>query len=102
MAKNKYVIICAFTASPGGLLFCFDTAVISGAEKDIQQLFSLNGFWHGFTVAIALICTLTGALLAGRPADIYGRKRSLLIIAVLYTVTAVGSALSLTMTGILL
>jgi sugar porter (SP) family MFS transporter len=102
MAKNKYVIISAFTASLGGLLFGFDTAVISGAEKNIQQLFSLTGFWHGFTVAIALIGTLIGALLAGRPADKYGRKKSLLIIAVLYAVSAVGSALANTWEGFLI
>lgn len=101
MAKNKYVIVSAFTASLGGLLFGFDTAVISGAEKNIQQLFSLTGFWHGFTVAIALIGTLIGALLAGRPADKYGRKKTLLIIAVLYAVSAVGSALANTWEGFL-
>ena len=58
MKRNRYVILSAFTASLGGLLFGFDTAVISGAEKTIQQLFDLNGFWHGFTVAVALIGTI--------------------------------------------
>jgi sugar porter (SP) family MFS transporter len=101
MAKNKYVILSAFTASLGGLLFGFDTAVISGAEKTIQQLFSLDGFWQGFTVAIALIGTLFGALFAGRPADVFGRKKSLLVIAVLYAVSALGSALSVTWAGFL-
>jgi sugar porter (SP) family MFS transporter len=93
MKGHKYVIISAFIASLGGLLFGFDTAVISGAEKTIQQLFNLDGFWHGFTVAIALIGTLTGALISGKPADILGRKKSLLIIAVLYAVSALGSAM---------
>ncbi len=102
MAKNKYVIVCAFTASLGGLLFGFDTAVISGAEKDIQLLFFLNSFWHGFTVAIALIGTLIGALSAGWPADKYGRKKLLLIIALLYTVSAVGSALAHNWIGFLI
>lgn len=102
MAKNKYVIISAFTASLGGLLFGFDTAVISGAEKTIQQLFALDGFWHGFTISIALIGTLFGALSAGRPADILGRKKSLLFIAVLYAVSALGSALSVTWSGFLI
>jgi len=91
---NKFVIACAFIASLGGLLFGFDTAVISGAEKTIQQLFHLDGFWHGFTVAIALIGTLIGALISGKPADIMGRKKSLMVVAVLYTLSALGSALS--------
>jgi sugar porter (SP) family MFS transporter len=94
MKGRRYVIISAFIASLGGLLFGFDTAVISGAEKTIQQLFKLDGFWHGFTVAIALIGTLAGALISGKPADIMGRKKSLLAIAVLYAVSALGSALA--------
>lgn len=96
MAGKKYVILSAFIASLGGLLFGFDTAVISGAEKTIQQLFNLDGFWHGFTVAIALIGTLIGALISGKPADIIGRKKSLLAIGVLYFISALGSALAQT------
>lgn len=102
MKSNRYVIISAFTASLGGLLFGFDTAVISGAEKTIQQLFNLDGFWHGFTVAIALIGTLAGALVSGKPADIFGRKNVLLSIAVLYTVSALGSALTQSWIGFLI
>ncbi len=94
MKNNRLVYISAFIASLGGLLFGFDTAVISGAEKTIQQLFNLNGFWHGFTVAIALIGTLAGAIMSGKPADILGRKKALLVIAILYTISALGSALS--------
>jgi len=101
MKSARYVIISAFIASLGGLLFGFDTAVISGAEKTIQQLFNLDGFWHGFTVAIALIGTLIGALISGKPADIIGRKKSLLAIAVLYAVSATGSALAQTWIGFL-
>lgn len=47
----------AFVASLGGLLFGFDTAVISGAEKSIQVVYDLSDFSHGFTIAIALIGT---------------------------------------------
>lgn len=102
MKGKKYVVTSAFIASLGGLLFGFDTAVISGAEKTIQQLFNLDGFWHGFTVAIALIGTLVGALISGKPADILGRKKSLLAIAVLYTVSALGSALTQSWIGFLI
>ena len=102
MKRNRYVILCAFTASLGGLLFGFDTAVISGAEKTIQQLFDLNDFWHGFTVAIALIGTLVGALISGKPADIFGRRKCLLVIALLYTISAIGSATAVIWTGFLI
>lgn len=51
----------AFVASLGGLLFGFDTAVISGAEKSIQTVYGLSDFSHGFTIAIALIGTIIGA-----------------------------------------
>jgi len=101
MRTNKYVIVSSFTVSLGGLLFGFDTAVISGAEKSIQQLFNLDGFWHGFTIAIALIGTLVGAFLSGKPADFFGRKISLLGIALLYAVSAIGSALAQNWTGFL-
>lgn len=94
MNKNRYVVSNAFIAALGGLLFGFDTAVISGAEKAIQLLFNLDGFWHGFTVAIALIGTVIGALAAGKPADRYGRKRVLIVLALFYTISAIGSALA--------
>lgn len=95
MNKNyRYVTGIALIASLGGLLFGFDTAVISGAEKDIQQFFQLNSFWHGFTVAIALIGTMIGALISAKPADKFGRKKVLIFIALLYGISALGSALS--------
>ena len=94
MNTNRYVISNAFIAALGGLLFGFDTAVISGAEKPIQELFKLDGFWHGFTVAIALIGTVIGALAAGKPADRFGRKKVLIVLALFYTFSAIGSALA--------
>ncbi len=94
MKGKSSVVIFAFIASFGGLLFGFDTAVISGAEKTIQELFKLDGFWHGFTVAIALIGTLVGCLASGKPADLLGRKKSLLAIGLLYALSALGSALA--------
>ena len=82
----------AFVASLGGLLFGFDTAVISGAEKAIQGVYALSDFAHGFTIATALIGTIVGALVCGGPAERYGRLRSLKVIAWLYLISAVGSA----------
>ena len=94
MKKVWYVYSISLIAALGGLLFGFDTAVISGAEKTIQSLFNLNGFWHGFTISIALIGTLLGVLVAGKPADILGRKKVLFIVASFFGIAAMGSALS--------
>ncbi len=82
----------AFVAALGGFLFGFDTAVISGVEKSIQQLWSLDDFWHGFTVASALIGTVIGSMTAGNPAEKYGRKRVLQAIGLLYLVTSLVTA----------
>ncbi len=62
----------------------------------------MDGFWHGFTVSIALIGTVVGALFGGKPADRYGRNAILLVIAVLYLVSAIGSALTSSWTGFLI
>ena len=87
-----YMFWVAFVASLGGLLFGFDTAVISGAENAIQQIYGLNNFWHGFTIATALIGTIIGAFVCGKPAQKYGRLVSLKVIGALYLISAVGSA----------
>lgn len=81
-------------AALGGLLFGFDTAVISGTTAALQSVFGLSGFWLGFTVASALIGTIVGSLIVGRPADTVGRRRVLFAIALLYFVSAIGSALA--------
>jgi sugar porter (SP) family MFS transporter len=94
MKKIWYVYAVSLIAAMGGLLFGFDTAVISGAEKTIQTLFNLNGFWHGFTISIALIGTLVGVIFAGKPADLFGRKKVLFAVATFFGVAALGSALS--------
>ncbi|HZX73891.1 MAG TPA: sugar porter family MFS transporter, partial [Cyclobacteriaceae bacterium] len=83
-------IIVAF----GGFIFGLDTAVISGAEQSIQKLWNLNVFEHGFTVSIALIGTVFGAMLGGIPSDAWGRKTTLFWIAVLFFASAVGTALA--------
>jgi MFS transporter, SP family, arabinose:H+ symporter len=80
--------------SLGGLLFGFDTAVISGAEQAIQQQWDLSDTLVGQMVAMALYGTVIGALFAGKPADVIGRKNSLIGIAFLYLISAVGSALA--------
>lgn len=84
----------AIVASLGGFLFGFDTAVISGVESSIQELWSLDKFTHGFTVASALIGTVIGSLIAGKPAEKFGRKKVLQAIGLLYLVTSLGSSLT--------
>ncbi|MFN6947155.1 MAG: sugar porter family MFS transporter [Cytophagaceae bacterium] len=91
--KNT-VILYAFVAALGGFLFGFDTAVISGAEQAIQRLWQLDSLLHGLAVAIALYGTVIGAMFSGLPADKFGRKNTLIIIALLYSISALGSALA--------
>jgi MFS transporter, SP family, arabinose:H+ symporter len=90
--KNNYVLFLSITTALGGFLFGFDTAVISGAERDIQKLWDLNDWTHGLAVAMALYGTVTGAFFGGIPAEKYGRKATLIWIGVFYLVSALGSA----------
>ncbi|MCH7408248.1 sugar porter family MFS transporter [Belliella sp. DSM 111904] len=94
MQNKNYVLFLSITAALGGFLFGFDTAVISGAERDIQTLWQLSDLKHGLAVAIALYGTVLGALFGGIPADKWGRKTSLLWIGLFYLVSALGSALA--------
>ena len=89
---NGYILGSTLVAALGGLLFGFDTAVISGTTDALTRVFSLDKFWLGFTVASALIGTIVGAISAGRPADRFGRRSVLMVIAVLYIVSSLGSA----------
>ncbi len=91
---NKYPVKVALIAALGGFLFGFETAVISGAEKIIQQLWELSSVWQGLTVASSLIGTVVGSIIAARPAQVYGRKKVLRFIAILYLLSALGCAIS--------
>lgn len=92
MSQNLKIFFWSLSAALGGFLFGFDTAVISGVEQTLQKLWNLNAFEHGVTVSIALIGTVFGSLIGGILADKYGRKNSLLIIALLYFVSSIGTA----------
>lgn len=82
--RHVRVLVWSVILAPGGFLFGFDTAVIPGVEKKIQALFDLSPFWHSFTIASALIGTVAGPLFTGGPADRYGRKPVLFVIAFLF------------------
>lgn len=84
----------ALSVSLGGFLFGFDTAVISGAEGAIQREWALSDLQLGQMVAMALYGTIIGAIFGSFPADIWGRKKTLLLIAFLYLLSAAWSALA--------
>src|SRR5690242_17088029 len=88
------LLLSAIVAALGGLLFGFDTAVISGTTDWLKTQFALTDFTLGFTVSSALIGTIIGSITVGRPADILGRRGILFLLAVLYFISAIGCALA--------
>ena len=78
----------------GGLLFGFDTAVIAGTTGALTRTYHLSSELLGFTVASALWGTIVGSIFASFPGDRYGRRDSLRLMAILYTVSALGCALA--------
>ncbi|HKE24796.1 MAG TPA: MFS transporter, partial [Bryobacteraceae bacterium] len=91
-AFSFYLLGCALVAALGGLLFGFDTAVISGTTDALRNKFVLSDNLLGFTVASALIGTILGSISSGRPADAIGRRGALALLGVLYFISAVGCA----------
>jgi len=92
MTLSGTLVKSTIVAALGGLLFGFDTAVISGTTAGLQSFFALTEEAKGFTVAIAVIGTVFGALFASIPGDKYGRRDSLRGMAILYMISAVGCA----------
>ncbi|PTY08875.1 MFS transporter [Opitutaceae bacterium EW11] len=86
------VLRAAVVAALGGLLFGFETAVISGTTGWLRSVFALSDFTLGFTVSSALIGTMIGSVAAGRPADQFGRKAVLFVLAGLFFISALGCA----------
>jgi sugar porter (SP) family MFS transporter len=85
----------SLTAALAGFIFGFDTVVISGADKPIQELWHLSPWQHGFFImSMALWGTVVGALAGGIPTQKYGRKKVLIWIGILFTISSVGSALA--------
>jgi sugar porter (SP) family MFS transporter len=93
MNKNS-VMAWSMVVALGGFLFGFDTAVISGAEKAIQQYWHLSAFEHGITISIALIGTVFGSLFGSKPSDRFGRKNTLYFVAIAYLLASLGTAMT--------
>lgn len=92
--RKHSVLAWSMVVALGGFLFGFDTAVISGAEKSIQQFWHLSVMEHGLTISIALIGTVIGSLFGARPSDIFGRKNTLYFVAIAYLLSSIGTALA--------
>ncbi len=91
--SRLYLFLACLVAALGGLLFGFDTAVISGAIDPLEIQFQLSSWMKGWIVSSALIGCLIGSAIAGMLSDRFGRKRILLLSAVLFTICAIGSAI---------
>jgi sugar porter (SP) family MFS transporter len=88
----SYPVRIALIAALGGFLFGFETVVISGAEQTLEKLWHLDKLTQGLTVASSLFGTILGSLLAAFPAQKYGRKKTLQVIALFFIVAALGCA----------
>lgn len=94
----KYSVRVAFTAALAGFIFGFDTVVISGANLPIKELWhttEISPWFHSvFIMSMALWGTVTGAVFGGAPTDKYGRKKILILIGLLFTISSIGSAVA--------
>lgn len=93
-ANTGYVAFLSIVAAIGGILFGYDTAVISGTVTGVSAQFGLDAMQQGWFVGCALVGSIGGVAVAGILSDRFGRKTTMFLSAVLFTVSAVGCALS--------
>jgi sugar porter (SP) family MFS transporter len=93
--KQGYILRNAMIAALGGFLFGYDIAMISGTTSYLQSEFGLNDLWLGFTVMIAVAGTIIGTIIIGNVGDRYGRKQSMIVLALIYSISALGSAMAM-------
>lgn len=93
-SKRGFILVVSCVAALGGLLFGFDTAVISGAIPGITVYFGLDGYSLGWAVGAVLIGCALGAMIAGRLADRFGRRSILFVCAFLFALSGIGAGLS--------
>ena len=93
MNARQYTLLNSVVAAMAGFLFGFDTVVISGANQPIKILWDTSPWFHGFFImSMALWGTVLGALFGGGPTEKYGRKKVMIVTAVLYIISALGCA----------
>ena len=90
----RYVIFLGSTAALGGLLFGFDIAIITGAGPFITREFALSDIGLGWAFSSLLFGCVLGCFIAGRLTDRYGRKKLLLVVAALFALTSIATALA--------
>jgi sugar porter (SP) family MFS transporter len=94
MSINSHVVKSTVVGALGGLLFGFDTAVISGTTSALTHTYHLTPALLGVTVSSALVGTVIGAMVAGIPGQKFGRRDSLRVMAIFYMLSAIGCALA--------
>src|SRR5579859_6407760 len=92
--NRSYIFRMSIVSALGGLLFGFDTAIISGTIGFVGRYFHLTGYARGWAVSVILIGCAIGAIVAGRLSDDWGRRRTLLFSAVLFIYSGIGTGLA--------
>ncbi|GAH51165.1 unnamed protein product, partial [marine sediment metagenome] len=100
--STVYVFLVCAVAALGGLLFGYDTAVIAGTIPFLTKHFALSEAMLGWTVSSVLVGCIFGAFFAGTVSDRFGRKKVLLVCAVLFAVSAIGSAIPRNLTELVI
>ncbi|MEC2055118.1 sugar porter family MFS transporter [Peribacillus psychrosaccharolyticus] len=90
-----YIVIISAAAGMAGLLYGYDTAVISGAIGFLQELYDLSPAMEGFVISSIMIGGIIGVAVSGYLSDAYGRKKILMVAAILFAISAIGSALAI-------
>jgi MFS transporter, SP family, sugar:H+ symporter len=89
-----YILAIAIVATIGGFLFGYDSGVINGTVDGLQTAFNSEAIGTGWNVASMLLGCAVGALIAGRAADIFGRRTLLVVAAVFFIISAFGSGIA--------